>query len=144
MKAYERLIQYARIHTASVENANTTPSAARQFDLARILEHEMRSLDVQDVFVDEHCFVYGLIPATAGYENKTAIGFLPGKQIVQPCGHAVSQTGVSGKRSNPDSAFQTMDRDGIIRDIRKADSAKLSGLHRKASACNQRGTLEQR
>ena len=76
MKAYERLIQYARIHTASVENANTTPSAARQFDLARILEHEMRSLDVQDVFVDEHCFVYGLIPATAGYENKTAIGFL--------------------------------------------------------------------
>lgn len=76
MKAYERLIQYARIHTASVENANTTPSAARQFVLARILEHEMRSLDVQDVFVDEHCFVYGLIPATAGYENKTAIGFL--------------------------------------------------------------------
>ncbi len=76
MKAYERLIQYARIHTASVENANTTPSAARQFDLARILEHEMRSLDVQDVFVDEHCFIYGLIPATAGYENKTAIGFL--------------------------------------------------------------------
>lgn len=76
MKAYERLIQYARIHTASVENASTTPSAARQFVLAHILEHEMRSLDVQDVFVDEHCFVYGLIPATAGYENKTAIGFL--------------------------------------------------------------------
>lgn len=76
MRAYERLIQYARIHTASVENTQTTPSAARQFVLARMLEQEMRFLGMQDVHVDEHCYVYGKIPATAGYEDKTAIGFL--------------------------------------------------------------------
>ena len=76
MRAYERLIQYARIHTASAENAQTTPSSARQFVLARMLEQEMRFLGLEDVYVDEHCFVYGKIPASPGYEEKTAVGFL--------------------------------------------------------------------
>lgn len=76
MRAFERLINYARIHTASAENAESTPSTMRQFVLARILEQEMRFLGVQDVYVDEHCFVYGRIPASDGYEDKTAVGFL--------------------------------------------------------------------
>ena len=76
MRAYERLIQYARIHTASAENAQTTPSSARQFVLARMLEQEMRFLGLEDVYVDEHCFVYGKIPASPGYEEKTSVGFL--------------------------------------------------------------------
>ena len=33
MRAYERLIEYAKIHTASAEDAETVPSTARQFDL---------------------------------------------------------------------------------------------------------------
>ena len=57
MRAYERLIQYARIHTASAENQQSTPSAARQFVLARMLEQEMRFNGVTDVYVYEHCFV---------------------------------------------------------------------------------------
>lgn len=76
MRAYERLIQYARIHTASSDNAQTTPSSARQFVLARMLEQEMRFLGLEDVYVDEHCFVYGKIPASSGYEEKTSVGFL--------------------------------------------------------------------
>ena len=38
MRAYERLIRYVRIHTASSEDAESTPSTQRQFDLARLLE----------------------------------------------------------------------------------------------------------
>ena len=77
MRAYERLIQYARIHTASAENSQTTPSSASQFVLARMLEQEMRFLGLEDVYVDDHCFVYGKIPATSpAYESKTAVGFL--------------------------------------------------------------------
>ena len=76
MRAYERLIRYAMVHTACDEYAAKTPSTERQFDLARMLEAEMKALGVQDVFVDEHCYVYGKIPATPGLENKTALGFL--------------------------------------------------------------------
>ena len=76
MRAYERLIRYAKIHTASAENGQDTPSAAREFDLARELEAELRALGVQDVFVDGHCYVYGRIPATPGLEEKPCIGFI--------------------------------------------------------------------
>ena len=76
MKAYERLIKYAKIYTASSEDASKTPSSTCQFDLANILADEMREMGVSDVRVDEHCYVYGKIPATKGFESVTPIGFL--------------------------------------------------------------------
>ncbi len=76
MRAYERLIKYAKIHTASAEDGEKTPSTGRQFDLARLLADEMKELGICDVYVDEHCFVYGKIKASEGYENAVPIGFL--------------------------------------------------------------------
>lgn len=64
MRAYERFLNYVKIHTTSDENSNTTPSTRRQFDLAEILAEEMKKLGVKDVRVDENCYVYGAIPAT--------------------------------------------------------------------------------
>ena len=75
-RAYERLIEYAQIHTASTEDANGTPSTQRQFDLAHALEKELTSLGVSDVYVDEHCYVYGKLSATPGMEDKPCVGFL--------------------------------------------------------------------
>lgn len=69
-------MKYVRIHTASSEDSASVPSTERQFDLANILADEMREMGVRDVFVDEHCFVYGKIPASPGYENAPAVGFL--------------------------------------------------------------------
>ena len=76
MRAYERFLNYVKIHTTSDENSNTTPSTRRQFDLAEILAEEMKKLGVKDVRVDENCYVYGEIPATPGYEDKPAIGLI--------------------------------------------------------------------
>ena len=76
MRAYERFLNYVKIHTTSHENSNTTPSTRRQFDLAEILAEEMKKLGVKDVRVDENCYVYGAIPATPGYEDKPAIGLI--------------------------------------------------------------------
>ncbi|MGN1001410.1 MAG: peptidase T [Oscillospiraceae bacterium] len=76
MKAYERLLNYVKVHTASVEDGESTPSAHREFDLAEQLAEELRELGVENVFVDEHCYVYGAIPATAGYEEKPCVGFI--------------------------------------------------------------------
>ncbi|MCR5262437.1 MAG: peptidase T [Clostridiales bacterium] len=78
MKAYERLINYAKVHTASAEmtDDSPTPTTGRQFDLARLLEKEMKEIGVSDVYVDEHCYVYGRIPASPGYEDRERIGFL--------------------------------------------------------------------
>lgn len=76
MRAYERLLNYVKIHTTSDENSTATPTTERQFDLARVLVEEMQALGVQGAKVDENCYVYGWIPATPGYEDKPAIGLI--------------------------------------------------------------------
>ena len=76
MTALERFIQYVKIHTASAEDVGGTPTTERQFDLSRLLEREMRELGMEEVFVDEHAYVYGALPATPGCEDRAAIGFI--------------------------------------------------------------------
>ena len=76
MRAYERLLNYVKIYTTSDEESTAVPSTARQFDLAKILVDELQSLGVTDARVDDKCYVYGTIPATAGYEDKKSLGFI--------------------------------------------------------------------
>ena len=76
MKAYERLITYAKIHTASADEVEATPTTRCQFDLAYLLEKEMKDMGISGVSVDEHAYVYGKIPATPGYETKPRVGFI--------------------------------------------------------------------
>ena len=61
MRAYERLLKYAKVYTTSDPESGTHPSAAREFDLAHLLVEEMKSIGIEDAFVDEHCYVYGSI-----------------------------------------------------------------------------------
>lgn len=76
MKAYERLLKYVTVYTASDEHSQTTPTTERQFDLARLLVAEMKELGIEDARVDEKCYVYGTLPATAGHEQAPAIGLI--------------------------------------------------------------------
>ena len=76
MQAYERLIRYARIHTTSDENADTTPSTARQFDLSQLLDREMTAMGFRDVMVDEHAYTYGVIPSSEGCGDWPSVGLI--------------------------------------------------------------------
>ena len=79
MRAFERLLNYVKVHTTSdsaAAAAGRLPSTDRQFDLARLLEKEMKELGLSDVHTDENCYVYGFIPATPGYEERPCIGFI--------------------------------------------------------------------
>lgn len=76
MRAYERLIEYVKVPTPSAEESTTHPTSQCQFDLANKLVEELKALGAVDVRVDEHCYVYGKIPASAGYEGKTKLGFI--------------------------------------------------------------------
>lgn len=76
MTVEERFFKYISIHTTSDQNSSTIPSTSCQFDLAKLLESEMKALGLQKVKMDEHAYVYGMIPAVNGYEHKKAIGFI--------------------------------------------------------------------
>ena len=76
MRAYERLIRYAMVHTTSDPENEVWPSTQRQFDLANMLVEELKAIGVADARVDEHCYVYAAIPATPGCEDKPALGLI--------------------------------------------------------------------
>ena len=76
MKAYERLIRYAKVHTASSEDLSRTPTTERQFDLSRLLAREMIEMGLSEVYEDEHAYVYGVLPATPGLEDRPCIGLI--------------------------------------------------------------------
>ena len=76
MRAYERLIKYAKIHTTSDEESETCPSTPCQLDLARLLVDEMKGLGISDAAMDEFGYVYGTIPASAGLEDRPGLGFI--------------------------------------------------------------------
>ena len=76
MRAYERLLNYVKVWTTSDEESTASPTTARQFDLAKLLVEEMKNMGIEDAMMDEYGYVYGHIPATPGYENRTAIGFI--------------------------------------------------------------------
>ena len=76
MQAYERLLAYVKYNTASCEDAEKTPSTPGQHILADALAEEMRALGLSDVYVDEHAYVYGRIPASQGYEDRIPVGFI--------------------------------------------------------------------
>lgn len=70
MDAVERLISYLKIDTESVPDRDVIPSSEKQFDLARLLEKELKEMGVSDVRLDEHCYVYARIPSNLSGEEK--------------------------------------------------------------------------
>ena len=92
MKAYERLLKYVKVYTTSDPKSKTHPTTERQFDLAHILVEEMKEIGIQDVRVDDKCYVYGYIPATEGYEDKPSIGLVA---------HMDSAPAANGENVNP-------------------------------------------
>lgn len=76
MSSEERLIRYCQIDTQSdPNNEDVTPSTSKQFDLAKLLEKELNELGLENVEVDEHCYVYAKLPSNMEGSHKT-VGFI--------------------------------------------------------------------
>ena len=90
MNASDRLLKYVSYRTPSDETSETHPSSSCQFDLANALVEELKSLGVEDAYVDENCYVYGHIPASPGKEDRAAIGLIAHMDTVSDfCDHDV-------------------------------------------------------
>ena len=63
MKVSERFLKYISYDTQSADGMDMVPSTEKQFVLARALAEEMKEMGLQDVRVDDHCYVYGFVPA---------------------------------------------------------------------------------
>lgn len=107
MKAYERLLKYVVVRTPSDENSETVPSSQCQFDLAHLLEEEMKELGLTDIYLDDQCYLYGKLPATEGLEDKPAIGFIAHMDTVSDfCDHDITPV-ITENYSGEDLALGT-------------------------------------
>ena len=75
MNIVDRFINYAKIDTQSDENNTETPSTKKQFDLARLVEQEMKDIGLEDVSLDDKCYLMGTLPSNIDKEVPT-IGFV--------------------------------------------------------------------
>ena len=76
MRAYERLLKYVVVPTASAEDVEASPTTERQFALAHMLTEELRGLGVVDACCSDSCYVYAHLPATPGCEGAPRLGFI--------------------------------------------------------------------
>jgi len=70
-----RFISYVIIDTESDPNSNTTPSTAKQWDLANKLAEELKTIGMSDVTIDENAYIMATLPSNVDYEVPT-IGFI--------------------------------------------------------------------
>lgn len=76
MSLEERFLRYIAVNTRSNdEMTEKTPSTENQWDLARLLEKELKELGMQDVKLNEKCFVTATLPANTD-KKVPVIGFL--------------------------------------------------------------------
>lgn len=59
----ERFIRYAKVNTQSDPESSTCPSTQGQWELARMLVEELKSIGMEDVTVDENGYVMATLPA---------------------------------------------------------------------------------
>lgn len=124
MRAYERLLKYVVVRTPSDGDSKTVPTTPCQFDLARILVDELKELGVENASVDDKCFVYGSIPATAGYEDKTKLGFIAHIDTVSDfCDHDIVPV-VTENFDGEDLPLGTSGRTLSVRDFPHLPSLK--------------------
>lgn len=71
-----RFLRYVSFDTRSDENSTTVPSTAKQKVLGAALADELRELGLSDVCFDECGYVYAVLPATSGCEDRPTLGFL--------------------------------------------------------------------
>ncbi|MBQ0136962.1 MAG: tripeptide aminopeptidase PepT, partial [Bacteroidales bacterium] len=74
MSITERFLKYVSYWTTSNESTHTTPSTARQWDLAHYLEQELKSMGLE-VDLDDKGYLMATLPANTTAKKPT-IGFI--------------------------------------------------------------------
>lgn len=71
----ERFLKYVKFETRSDENSNTIPSTPSQLAFAEILKQEMIEIGLENVYINDACFVNGTLPSNID-KNVPTIGFI--------------------------------------------------------------------
>jgi tripeptide aminopeptidase len=71
----ERFLKYVTIDTESDPNNPAFPSTENQWDLANILVEDLKVIGMQDIHLDENCYIMATLPSNVSH-NVPTIGFV--------------------------------------------------------------------
>lgn len=71
----KRFVSYVTIDTESDPTSNTTPSTAKQWNLANKLVDELKAIGMSGVSIDENAYIMATLPSNVDHETPT-IGFI--------------------------------------------------------------------
>ncbi|MCH2489719.1 MAG: peptidase T [Flavobacteriales bacterium] len=71
----DRFVGYVTVDTESDPESDTTPSSAKQWDLANALVTELKDIGMQEVTIDENAYIMATLPSNVDHEVPV-IGFI--------------------------------------------------------------------
>jgi len=71
----KRFVGYVTVDTESDPASDTTPSTAKQWDLANALVDELKAIGLEDVTIDKHAYIMATLPSNVDHDVPT-IGFI--------------------------------------------------------------------
>jgi len=71
----ERFLKYVKIETRSDEESQTIPTTQTQVEFAKMLKAELEEIGLENVFINDACFVNGTLPSNTD-KKVPVIGFI--------------------------------------------------------------------
>lgn len=149
-----RFWHYVQIDTQSDPASETTPSTAKQLDLARLLETELHDLGLEDVVLDQNGYVYATLPASPAAVGAPTVTLLahmdtspdePGGPVVPQLhrdygGGRIELPGDRSVALDPERSPKLLDHVG--HDLISSDGTTLLGSDDKAGIAIIMATLQ--
>ncbi|MBF8457574.1 peptidase T [Kaistella sp. G5-32] len=76
LKLQNRFLTYVKIYSTSDPESETTPSTPQQWDIAKYLFEELKTLGLSDVSMDENGYIYAYVPSNLENDNEPVVGFI--------------------------------------------------------------------
>ena len=71
----ERFINYVKFETRSDEKSENIPSTISQVEFAKVLKKELEEMGMENVFINDACFVNATLPSNTN-KNVPTVGFI--------------------------------------------------------------------
>ena len=103
-KVLEKFLRYIAIDSQSDESNETCPSTAKQFDMANLLKKELEDMGLQDISLDDKCYLMATLPSNVDHDVPV-IGFVS---------HMDTAPDMPGKITNPQFIENYQGQDIVI------------------------------
>ena len=71
----ERFLKYVKIETRSNDESETIPTTQTQVEFAKMLKAELEEIGLENVFINDACFVNGTLPSNTD-KKVPVVGFI--------------------------------------------------------------------